>query len=216
MRGVLIGAAAAATLIVAGALALGPRPGGGPEPDGEQRQADAPARPERPPEIVDREVRDVTPRGVTLGPRVAGPLVRIPPPPALPKPKSKPKARTERLFNPVVAAAGAIETASGLIRLDGIEAPAAEAMCGEGGAAWPCGRAARAALRRFIRGRAIECDVPAWAAAVPETTRCTVGGDDIAGWLAAQGWAAAESGPYRAAADAARAAKRGLWGAGPT
>ena len=71
---------------------------------------------------------------------------------------------------------------------------------------------ARAALRRFLRGRAIECIVPAGAAEVPDPAECRVaGGEDLAAWLVAQGWARANSAAYAALEAKAREEKLGLW-----
>jgi endonuclease YncB( thermonuclease family) len=163
-------------------------------------------------EIVPPAVRDVTPKGVTAGPQVTGPLVRIAPPPALPKPQEKPRARVERLFKPVVAEAGRIETARGAVVLPGVAAPGPEETCGA--PAWPCGRMARAALRRFIRGRAIDCDIPPAGRTLADAVRCTVGGEDVAEWLVRQGWAKADGDAYAGAAAEARSERRGIWGDG--
>lgn len=173
------------------------------------------ASPSAPPEQVDRPVRDVTPPGATQGPPVSGPLTRVPGPFVAPRPREKPAGRSERLFRPVVTAAGAFRSRQGTVRLDGIAAPEPERRCGTGARAWPCGRMARTALRGFIRGRAIDCEVPPGRTALPESTRCSVGGRDIAAWLVEQGWAEARSDAYRDAEQAARRARRGLWGEPP-
>jgi endonuclease YncB( thermonuclease family) len=148
-------------------------------------------------------VRDVTPDTMTAGPRVTGTLARIDPPP--------PGARTERLFNPMVLAAGAFKVRDREIHLAAIQAPAFDQMCGKGAAAWPCGRIARAALRSFIRGRAIECEIPAGAEKLPDPAICHVGGDDIAAWLIAQGWAKRSGDAFEGEETKAREAKLGLW-----
>lgn len=166
-------------------------------------------------EIVPRASRDVTPPGVTLGPPVTGPLVRIPGPEKPAPEPAPPEPRLERLFRPVVDTAGAIETAAGRLSIADIEAPELESSCGDGAQNWPCGRVARAELRRFIRGRAIECQVPAGAESLPETVRCSVGGDDIGEWLVRHGWARPAGGTYANAAKEAQTERRGLWGDGP-
>jgi hypothetical protein len=162
--------------------------------------------------IAPPAVRDVTPKGVTAGPRVTGPLVRAAPLSALPKPQEKPRARTERLFKPVVAEAGRIETARGAVALPGVAAPGPDETCGA--PEWPCGRMARAALRRFIRGRAVNCDIPPAGKTLADATRCTVGGEDIAEWLVRHGWAKADGGAYASAATEAMSERRGIWGDG--
>jgi endonuclease YncB( thermonuclease family) len=151
------------------------------------------------------KVRDVTPSDMTAGPQVTGPLTRVE------QPAPEPQARWERLFNPIVIAAHTIKARGRDIHLAGIDAPDFNLRCGEGDAAWPCGRMARAALRRFIRGRAIECKVPAGADAIPDPATCRVAGDDIAQWLVAQGWAKPDGDRYGEERDAARDAARGLW-----
>jgi endonuclease YncB( thermonuclease family) len=176
-----------------------------------ERQA---GQPPRPGEVVPRARRDVTPSGVTPGPAVTGPLVRIPVPARPAAAPAPPEPRLERLFKPVVDSAGSIETAAGRLAIADVEAPELEARCGEGAAAWPCGRMARAELRRYIRGRAIECQVPPGADGLPETVRCSVGGDDIGEWLVRQGWARPAGGAYAEAAVEAEASRRGLWGDG--
>jgi endonuclease YncB( thermonuclease family) len=151
-------------------------------------------------------IRDVTSEGITPGPAVRGPLVRVepptPPPPAAEV--APPKPRTERLFSAIVVAAGRIRAREQDIHLAGLVAPDFQARCGEGEAAWPCGRVARAALRRFVRGRAIECVVPPGAEAVPERADCSVAGTNLSEWLVAQGWARKDGDRYAALEERAR------------
>ncbi len=157
------------------------------------------------PVVIASTIRDVTPPEMTAAPTNTGPLKRIEQPPA------EEQARVERLFNPIVIAAGTIKARGRDIRLAGVSAPSFDQRCGEGEAAWPCGRMARAALRRFIRARAIECDVPAGATEIPERADCRVGGEDIAEWLVARGWAKRTGDRYEEQEDTAREAKLGLW-----
>lgn len=154
------------------------------------------------------DVRDVTPPDMTAAPQVTGPLRRVN------RPAPETQARGQRLFNPIVIAADTIKVRGRDIHLAGIDAPGFNARCGAGAAAWPCGRMARAALRRFIRGRAIECEVPAGAEAIPDPATCRVAGDDIAQWLVAQGWAKPAGDRYGEERDAARDANLGLWSNG--
>jgi endonuclease YncB( thermonuclease family) len=156
-------------------------------------------------------VRDVTPETMTAPPLITSPLTRVEPVRVLPQAAAE--TRMERLHNPVVTAAGVIRTGQREIRLGGIEAPAPHTSCGAGAAAWPCGRLARTALRRFVRGRAIECAVPAGADEVPDVAQCDIGGEDISAWLVAQGWAKANGEAYSRIEAEARAAGLGLWSA---
>ena len=64
-----------------------------------------------------------------------------------------------------------------------------------------------------VRERAIECIVPAGAAEIPDPAECRVaGGEDLAAWLVAQGWARAKGATYEALEAKAREEKLGLWG----
>lgn len=200
-------------------LAIGedaPRNLAAPSPDVVPRQETAPSAPVATEAGRAAVVRNVTPDDVTSLPRPAVAPVRLaqakPPRPAPREPIAT--ARTERLFNPLVAGAGILRVGDRDIRLAGIEAPDADASCGTGERAWPCGRMARAALRRFIRGRAVECDVPAGADAVPDTAQCSVAGTSLAAWLVAQGWAGRGDGDHAESEARARQAKLGLWGDG--
>jgi endonuclease YncB( thermonuclease family) len=158
-----------------------------------------------PSEEEGRTVRDVTPASITAGPRVTGTLARV----DLPAPP--PSARSARLFNPIVLAAGTFKVRDREIHLAGIHPPAFDELCGEGAAAWPCGRIARTALRNMIRGRAIECEIPAGTDNLPDSVSCIVGGDDIATWLVAQGWAKRSGDAFEGEERKAREAKLGLW-----
>jgi len=158
-----------------------------------------------------RVVRDVTPAEVTAGPAITGPLTRVEPEP---EPESSPpaaEARVERVFKPLVASAALLVVRDREIRLAGILAPSAEQTCGESN--WPCGLMARAALRRFIRGRAVECEVPAGAEEIPDPAVCRVGGESLSEWLVAQGWAESAGDAYAGLESSARQDGLGLWGA---
>ncbi|HEX2256488.1 MAG TPA: hypothetical protein VHG92_07275 [Afifellaceae bacterium] len=164
-------------------------------------------------EIVPPASRDVTPPGFTPGPPITGPLVRVPSPVPR-KPRAKPPPRTLRLVNPEIASAGILLTSAGRVAIAGIAAPAVEETCGSGDLAWTCGVVARAELRRLIRGRAIECQVPFGASELPQMTACTVAGRDLGEWLVRQGWALPTGTAYAREAEEAKAARRGLWGSG--
>jgi endonuclease YncB( thermonuclease family) len=160
-----------------------------------------------------RHVRNVTPDILTAPPLMLSPLVRVAPveEPAEDEPRP---ARSERLALPVIETVGLLRAGTKTVRFAGINAPAADAVCGAE-KTWPCGRMAKAALQRFLRGRSVECAVspdnaPAEAATQPEETDCAVGGVDIARWLVAEGWAK-PSGRFEAEGEMARRAGKGLW-----
>jgi endonuclease YncB( thermonuclease family) len=82
------------------------------------------------------------------------------------------------------------------------------------GAEWPCGMVALTSLRRFLRGRAVECYYSGELAGKEIVAPCRVGPTDIGGWLVTQGWAAAAELAdisYQQSASDARCARRGLW-----
>ncbi|MBZ8133874.1 thermonuclease family protein [Afifella sp. IM 167] len=155
--------------------------------------------------------RDVTPRGFTRGPEVTGPLTRVvpPAPPAPPEPEAPKEARTEKLFRPVAVSAGRLKAREAEVALAGIDAPAPEATCGDDN--WPCGQMARAALRRLIRARAVDCVVPAGERKLPAATECRLGETELGEWLVRRGWARAAAERYRKAEDDARQEKLGIW-----
>lgn len=162
-------------------------------------------------------IRDVTPANMTaLSPAEAAPAKADIP--AASKESTiaaaEDSAHRERLFNPIVASAGELSIGEQTIRLAGIEAPAVDKRCGTESASWPCGRMARTALRRFIRGRAVECEVPEGAETISGPARCFIAGESVAGWLVAHGWAKSADDALMAAEEKARAARLGLWSDG--
>jgi endonuclease YncB( thermonuclease family) len=154
------------------------------------------------------QIRNVTPDILTAPPVMLSPLVRVEPAhePAPEKPRP---ARTERLDRPLVEAAGILKAGTKSVRLAGVDVPPVDAVCGSE-KAWPCGRMAKAALQRFLRGRSVECAVPAGEDSLPAETDCAVGGTDIAQWLVAEGWAKPSS-RFEAEAEMAHRAGKGLW-----
>jgi len=190
-----------------------------PEPPPEEAGGAAPGDPATLPDAgnlldgqeVSPASRDVTPQGFTRGPEVTGPLTRIvpPEPPAPPEPEAPKEARTEKLFRPVATSASTLKARKAEVSLAGIDAPAPEASCGE--EEWPCGQMARAALRRLIRTRAVDCVVPAGERKLPAKTQCRLGETDLGEWLVRRGWARASAERYRNAEEEARREKLGIW-----
>jgi endonuclease YncB( thermonuclease family) len=161
-------------------------------------------------DIVKPPSRDVTPPGATHGPPADGPLVRekVPPPPPDPP-------RWRRFFLPATTDAATFKTDKLTIRVSGVTPPAADETCRkEDGSDWPCGRTALFSLRLFLRGRAIECFFPRPEGVEEVVAPCRVGKTDLGGWLLTQGWAKPDENAtdeYRAMADTARCAGKGLW-----
>ena len=127
----------------------------------------------------------------------------------------KPKPTTKIYYRVTVPDSGTLEAGGVVIKLDGIVARQADAQCQDKkGKSWPCGAAAKAALRRLVRARAVVCALPETGEQKSFTTRCAVSGTDLSTWLVRQGWAKPNDPPEPALADAARAAKSeriGLW-----
>ncbi|MEO1200707.1 MAG: hypothetical protein AAFX39_16030 [Pseudomonadota bacterium] len=169
---------------------------------------------------TNRARRDVTPEGVTPAPEIAWPVERAPslePPPA-PEPTPEPA----RFFRVGVVDAGMIATQRDYtVSFAHITALGADQTCTDGtDHDWPCGRAARHALMRLIRGRAVTCDIAPdeLASRVAEeidlSLICSVGGFEINHWLIEHGWATARAGApelYHEAEELARAEARGQW-----
>jgi endonuclease YncB( thermonuclease family) len=127
----------------------------------------------------------------------------------------KPKPTTKTYYRVTVPDSGTLKAGKVVIKLDGIVARPTDAQCqDEKGKSWPCGAAAKAALSRLVRARAVVCTLPETAEQKSFTTRCAVSGTDLSIWMVRQGWAKPNDPPEPALADAARAAKSeriGLW-----
>jgi len=110
---------------------------------------------------------------------------------------------------------GTLEDNGVVIRLAEIEAREADGRCTDkNGKDWACGSAARIALTRFIRYRAVSCGVPDGSEQSEYEAHCTVGGVDLSVWMVRQGWAKPKPDADQALADAADAAKvtrLGIW-----
>ncbi len=132
-------------------------------------------------------------------------------------PKRSVRPEGPDVFQPVAVAAGRIETDEVTITIAGIEPVEPEAQCSRAeGGQWPCGMAARTALRSLLRGRALDCDLPEGERGEALTASCSLGATDLGAWLVENGWARATAGgPYAELEDAARHAGRGVFGAGP-
>jgi endonuclease YncB( thermonuclease family) len=127
----------------------------------------------------------------------------------------KPMPTTKIYYRVTVPDSGTLEAGDVVIKLNGIVASKADVQCqDENGKSWPCGAAAKAALRRLIRARAVVCDLPEPSEQKSFRARCAVAGTDLSTWMVRQGWAKPNDPPEPALADAAEAAKSeriGLW-----
>ena len=127
----------------------------------------------------------------------------------------QPKLTKKIYYRVIVSDSGTLEAGDVVIRLNGIFASKADAQCHDKqGKNWPCGAAAKTALRRLVRARAVVCDLPEPGEQKSFTARCAVSGTDLSTWMVRQGWAKPNDPPEPALADAAEAAKSeriGLW-----
>jgi len=100
------------------------------------------------------------------------------------------------------------------IRLFGIDAPEGGQTCNAQGKAYRCGQKAALALSDRIGGKTVECrpkDRDRYGRVVAV---CLVDGEDINGWMVAQGWALAYryySLDYVRQEQHAESAKAGMW-----
>ena len=127
----------------------------------------------------------------------------------------QPKLTKKIYYRVIVSDSGTLEAGDVVIRLNGIVASKADAQCHDKqGKNWPCGAAAKTALGRLVRARAVVCDLPEPGEQKSFTARCAVSGTDLSTWMVRQGWAKPNDPPEPALADAAEAAKSeriGLW-----
>lgn len=127
----------------------------------------------------------------------------------------QPKLTKKIYYRVIVSDSGTLEAGDVVIRLNGIVASKADGQCHDKqGKNWPCGAAAKTALRRLVRARAVVCDLPEPGEQKSFTARCAVSGTDLSIWMVRQGWAKPNDPPEPALADAAEAAKSeriGLW-----
>lgn len=102
------------------------------------------------------------------------------------------------------------------IRILDVDAPESRQACtATDGTEWRCGQRAALAVADWIGTRPVTCEATKLDRYKRHLARCTIGGEDLAAWLASNGWAV----PYRdckceivrEAAAEAKAARRGIW-----
>ncbi|HJT12348.1 MAG TPA: thermonuclease family protein [Dongiaceae bacterium] len=81
--------------------------------------------------------------------------------------------------------------------------------------AWHCGRQAARALSEWVGDQKVSCDMTGQGLRKAWLARCSVGGEDLSQWLAANGWAVpapdCECDLVRSASDHAKAERLGIW-----
>ncbi|MHC5232383.1 thermonuclease family protein [Brucella sp. LJL56] len=137
-----------------------------------------------------------------------------PPPPATPVDAGE---QMQLLQRPVAVAAGRLESQGRTVELQGIEIVPVEETCQTAsGESWPCGMQARTAFRQWLRSRAVMCRLPENDSGAAVATECTLGNEDAAAWLVANGWAkAVPGGAYDEAGRKAVEARLGIFGDKP-
>ncbi|HEY0234493.1 MAG TPA: thermonuclease family protein, partial [Afipia sp.] len=101
------------------------------------------------------------------------------------------------------------------IRLLDIDAPELDQTCEDANRkTWPCGMAASGELRKYLRGRTVNCQPRGFDRYHRVLATCTLSdGSDINAWLVQQGWAVVSgyAKVYEAQESEARLGKRGIW-----
>jgi endonuclease YncB( thermonuclease family) len=153
-----------------------------------------------------KDVRDVTPPGVTRIYRSGADTARL-------------AREAGEIFGPIrVEADGTLRAPNAAITLYGLRIPHQRELCrSTSGARWTCGSRAIAALRNLIGDEPIACITK------PDTQDgrvkvCWRGQTDISMWMLEEGWAdigsPAIEREYRDALALAKARKAGLWSDG--
>ncbi|MGH2340029.1 thermonuclease family protein [Segnochrobactraceae bacterium EtOH-i3] len=153
-------------------------------------------------------------------PEYHGPLVRADAPAKPPPPEKPPEDIV--LSRVQIDIPGQLRAGKQTVHLSGIRSPQLDKVCrDESGRLWPCGVQARSALRAFIGSRRVSCTPPVpLADGRPDESvaSCSLGEQDLAEWLIAQGWAEpGDDAPenFSALADEARERHAGLWQSAP-
>ncbi|MGE0502150.1 MAG: thermonuclease family protein [Rhizobiaceae bacterium] len=219
MRAILtaIGLLALTLLVAVAAAPWRPDPAGPPPPPAiaeappATKAVAAPSRIVRPesvapPEVETRELVREEPRA---------PLSEL----SLAKPKRRMKAGDDGgklLFQPVAVGSARFQSMGFDVTIAGVESVDPGQTCVSQGIEWPCGGRAIGEVRRWLRGRALSCDLPEEALRGEVVAACRLGRQDIGAWVVSMGWAtAAPGGPYAEAEAAARQHAMGIFGPAP-
>tara|TARA_R110002124_G_C8759889_1_gene499025 strand:+ start:35 stop:760 length:726 start_codon:yes stop_codon:yes gene_type:complete len=136
--------------------------------------------------------RDVTPQGVTPGPKITAPLKRIPgvtPPP--------PDIRERNLYRIKVVDTATFEGRYlgriWRVELPGVTGVSRDVTCTVDGDTWPCGAFVVRALQRHIRLSALNCAFAWQPQDQPLQISCALRGTDLSDIVVSKGWAYATS-----------------------
>jgi hypothetical protein len=120
------------------------------------------------------------------------------------------------LYLPVAVGSAKFEAMGYKLAIAGTESVGPDETCTHDGVAWACGARAQAAVRAWLRGRALSCKLPPNAGSEVQVVGCRLGKQDVGAWLVSNGWArAAPGGPYAEAESKARQAGLGIFGPPP-
>jgi len=221
-----------------------PEPGPKPEPQPAEQVKPKPAvqaMPETKPELKRKPTSQVKPKPAAL---TTTPVTSPPPsPPREPVKAAQPKRQLTyevetmrqagerekkqsfsagekvRFRRVIPQGTGRLQTNEKTIILADIEALDSRAQCKyASGKSWECGRWGKYALRRFIRGRAVVCNLTEEISGTEVKGRCTVAGSDINKWVVRRGWgkpSGDSTSLYDDALTAAKKDKLGLWSEAP-
>ena len=117
------------------------------------------------------------------------------------------------LYRPLMTASAEFEAMGYRVAISGTESIGLDEKCTYERTIWPCGIRARAAVRMWLRGRALACDVPAEPERGVIAVECRLGAQDVGAWLVSNGWARASKGSrYEPAEALARRTGMGIFG----
>lgn len=105
-----------------------------------------------------------------------------------------------------------LRVSGGEVRLKGIDAPEGRQSCEREGQSWDCGEEARRTLERLIGGQKVTCRSIERDKHDRFLGHCEAGGRALNAAMVESGMAVAYGG-FRTEERAAKAARRGLWGA---
>lgn len=115
---------------------------------------------------------------------------------------------------PLILSAGRFQSSEKLVQIANIIPTELEKICLSKMGDWPCGKFARAQLRRLVRGNTINCVSPDGVTKLGEFTieeSCEVSNFEIAKWLITNGWADSNHANHKERRDIAKAKGLGIW-----
>ena len=121
-------------------------------------------------------------------------------------------AQAEELTGKPQAVSGdRLEVAGVIVRLNGITAPAPDAVCTNDGRPWNCGQEATFALAFELAEHWVTCETAGTAPDGAVLASCRIGPYNLAERMVRKGWAAATDERYAEATRQAKAAGLGIW-----